>query len=1329
RTVFVFPGQGSQWAGTGAGLLRTSPAFAKAFTAGRQALAPHLHWDLDRLLEAGTGDPRWQRAEFVQPVLFAVMVSLAAVWQEHGVTPDAVVGHSQGEVAAACVSGALSLEDAARVVAVRSRAVRALRGKGGMASIPAPADTLRQEVARRWPGRVWIAAVNGPRTAAVSGDLAAVEEAVEYFTRTLAPGAAKPRLVPIDYASHSPHVEAVREELLASLDGLTLRPGTIPWYSTVHGRWMDDTDTTGDSDGGAGAQYWYRNLRQPVGFGDAISTLTDQGFTTYIEVSPHPTLTPAIHETADTADTPVTVIPTLRRHEDDTHRILTALARAHTHGLPVTWHHHLPTPTPPHPTDLPTYPFQRQRYWLTTPAAAPDVTTAGLDPTGHPLLGAAVALAEGEGCLLTGRLSLATHPWLADHAIAGAALLPGTAFLDLALQAGDRVGCRRVEEVTLHEPLFLPARGAVQVQVWVAAPDEEGHRALTVSARPEDPEDEPGWVRHATGRLGPQAARDTLDALAHPGSGDAAVAWPPPDAVACGAAELDDLYEQYAARGFDYGPVFRSLRRAWRRGEEIYAEVRLPDEAESETGRFVVHPALLDAALHSAALRPAGGLPEGALPFSFSGVSLHAAGASSLRVRLTAADAERGRHALTVDLADGVGRPVASIEALAVRPVSAHELSAASRTTRDESLFHVEWQPVAAAAPSAPPRLVTVGPPSPDAASADGYASLAELAEALKAGEPVPDAVVLHCGGPAVDTADLPGAVREVTARALEAVQAWLAWSEPAPSHLVVVTRGAVATAAADDVTDLAGAAVCGLVRSAQSEHPGRIVLLDVDGAEAAPATVAAALACGEPQTAVRAGVLLAPRLARVPAAGTVPGTRAAGAGGDGGAPGPFDPEGTVLITGGTGALGGALARHLVTAHGVRHLLLAGRRGPDAPGAAGLRAELAGLGAEVTLRACDTGDRAALAGLLAAIPAAHPLTGVVHAAGVLDDATVASLTPRHLGTVLAPKVDAAFHLHELTRQARPAAFVMFSSAAGVLGAPGQGNYAAANAFLDALAHHRRAHGLPAVSLAWGLWEDRGGMTGHLDQGDRARITRSGLSPLSTEDGLALFDAALAGDRPLLVPARLDMRSLRAAQTLAPLFHALVPARAARRERAEAGADAVDLRTRLAALEPAEQRDTLLAAVRTHTAAVLGHGGAGAVRPDAPFRELGFDSLAAVELRNRLHALSGLRLPATLVFDHPTPTALAGHLHTQLSPDTPSGPASAVLAELERLESALSVSALDDDTRGSLAVRLRSLARKVTGATGAEEGGDAGPDLRSATDDEMFELIDKEISRN
>ncbi|WP_344318582.1 type I polyketide synthase, partial [Streptomyces yatensis] len=425
------------------------------------------------------------------------------------------------------------------------------------------------------------------------------------------------------------------------------------------------------------------------------------------------------------------------------------------------------------------------------------------------------------------------------------------------------------------------------------------------------------------------------------------------------------------------------------------------------------------------------------------------------------------------------------------------------------------------------------------------------------------------------------------------------------------------------------------------------------------------ALATGEPELALRAGRALAPRLARasapalasVPASGSVltpgsgsaPGSAQAGETGSATAAPAFDADGTVLITGGTGALGRLLARHLVAEHGVRHLLLTSRRGADADGATELVAELRERGAEVTLAACDAADRDALAATLAAIPAGHPLTAVVHTAGVLDDGTAAALTPEQLERVLRPKVDAAWNLHELTRDLDLSAFVLFSAIAGTLGGAGQANYAAANVFLDALAAHRHAAGLPATSLVWGLWAQSGGITGDLTETDLLRLARSGMGALTDDEGMALFDAARRTGRTLLIPARLDLAALRSAAGSGPvpaLLRGLIRT-TGRRTAAGALAAGSSLAQRLRALSPNERRRTLLDLVRGHVATALGHASADAIEARRAFKELGFDSLTAVELRNRLSAATGLKLPSTIVFDHPNPTVLADHLRAEL----------------------------------------------------------------------------------
>ncbi|MFG2848879.1 type I polyketide synthase, partial [Kitasatospora sp. NPDC048296] len=892
--------------------------------------------------------------------------------------------------------------------------------------------------------------------------------------------------------------------------------------------------------------------------------------------------------------------PTLRRHHG--HHFPHALAHTHTHGLTPT----TPTTHTPNTTHtLPTYPFQHHTYWLTTHQPVIDPAHLGLTATEHPLLATAVTAAEDGTTLFTGMLSRQAQPWLADHAVAGTVLLPGTAFVELSVAAGDHVGSGVLEDLTLEAPLVVPESGTVQLQLQVGVADERGRRTVAVHSRPDD---ESPWTRHATGLLG--------ESTSQPGE---LTAWPPAGATAVSTAEA---YERLAVHGYEYGPVFQGLRALWRRGAELFAEVELPEDTEVDG--FGLHPALLDAALHPAVLEPLAALaaPSGEipLPFAWSGVRLYATGARELRVALTP-DASGG-YALAV--ADGTGAPVASVDSLALRPIAAGALGA-----RQDDLFTVDWQPVL---------LASDAEPLPD---------WAHLSAAL-AGDTVPEVLIHVLPSSPVEADDVPAAARTAVQETLAAVQRWLAEERFAESRLVVVTGRAVSVRDGEDVLDLVHAPVRGLLRTAQTENPGRIVLLDTEqtveepgegagtASEALRRAVAAALAVGrEPELALRDGQAWAPRLIRaVPAtspAATSPDTAASAEA--------FDPDGTVLVTGATGTLGRLLARHLVTAHGARRLLLVSRSGPAAPGAAGLRAELAELGAEATLAACDIADPVGLSGLLATVPASHPLSAVFHTAGVLDDATVTGLTPEQVDAVLLPKLDGAWNLHQLTGQLDQ--FVVFSSVVGVIGGAGQANYAAANVFLDALAAHRRALGRPAVSLAWGLWEQASGMTSAMTDADRARMARTGVVPLPSERGLALLDAALAGGHALAAPTRVDLAALRTLPEVPAVFRALIRTPARRAVAAAAGG--VTWAQRTAAL-PADQRaEAVLDLVRTQVATVLGHATPQSIDAERAFKELGFDSLTAVELRNRLITATGLRLPSTLVFDYPTLSAVTGHL--------------------------------------------------------------------------------------
>ncbi|WP_460747897.1 SDR family NAD(P)-dependent oxidoreductase, partial [Micromonospora schwarzwaldensis] len=1512
KVVFVFPGQGSQWPGMALDLLDSSPVFRDRMRECAAELAGLVDWTPEDVLRGAPDAPPLDRVDVVQPLLFAVMVSLAEVWRSCGVRPDAVIGHSQGEIAAACVAGALTLPDAMRLVVARSRALLALSGRGGMVSVPlSAADTA--ELIAPWGDRLGVAALNGAAVTVVSGDADAVDE----LLATCADRELRARRIAVDYASHCAHVDAVRDDLAAALGTLEARPSRVVFHSTVTGEPIDTTDLD--------AGYWFRNLREPVRLAPVVDALIDTGHRAFVEISPHPVLKVVVQDALDRtpAGTPGVVVGSLRRDEHGPRQLLTALGGLHTAGVPVDWAAVF-AGSGAGRVDLPPYAFQRERFWPEPGAThGGDVTGAGLGAAGHPLLGAAVRLADADEVVLTGRLSLTAQPWLADHAVAGTVLLPGTALVELVVRAGDEVGAARVRELTLVAPLTLPDAGGVRVQVRVGAPDDAGARPVTVHAQPDGVTDD-AWTRHAEGVLEPATAEEpTPDA------------WPP-----AGAAEVDltGWYDTLAGHGLAYGPAFRGLRRAWTVDDTVCAEVALPDGPADRAGRFEVHPALLDAALHAIGLLPgADRTPGPRVPFTFGGVQVHAAGAAALRVRLS-----RAGDTVRLVAADETGVPVVSVDELVLKELGASVVPAAA----DRSVLEVTWSARDVVPAREPMVWATLGGGGLGAA----YPDVAALVAAVAAGAPAPEAVLLPVlPGPTTDgTAggDLPDRVRAVTVAVLAEVQGWLAADVLADSRLVVTTRGAMAARDGDRIADLAGAAVWGLLRSAQSEHPGRIVLADLDRAAdadvlallaAAPAggqvalrdgdvlvprvlrptgdrlvpsterwhvaavepgtidgvalrpTDTLPLAAGEVRVAVRAAgvnfrdVLIAlgmypdvsavmgsegagvvvevgsgvsglavgdrvfglfepgfgpvvvarrDRVARVPAgwsfveAASVPvvfltawyalrdlaGLRAgesvlihSGAGGvgmaaiqiarylgatvyataspgkwgtlrglgvaaeriassrttefeqsfaaaSGGAgvdvvldalagefvdaslrllprggrfvemgktdvrdpdlvaaqhpgvtyrafelngaggerlgqmltelldlfasgaltplpirtwdvrqartalrhlsqarhvgkvvltvPAPVDPDRVTLVTGASGTLAGLVARHLVATGQTRNLLLAARRAPaDDPAYAALVDDLTDAGATVRAVAVDLTEPGRAADLVAGVD----LTAVHHCAGTIADATIASLDADAVDRVMRPKVDAAWALHEATAGHDLSAFVLFSSIAATLGSPGQGNYAAANAFLDALAAHRRANGLPAASLAWGLWATTSTMTAHLDDGEHRRAIRAGSAPLTDAEGLALLDAAQrhGGAHAVLMNVPTSPDPTRVPELLRDLIR---PAR--RRAAARTGGD-LSLAERLATLSPTARHNQLLDLVAGSVAAVLGHRSADGVDPQRPFKELGFDSLTSVELRNRLAAATGLRLPATVAFDHPTPVVLAEHLDREI----------------------------------------------------------------------------------
>ncbi|MEV5881023.1 acyltransferase domain-containing protein, partial [Streptomyces sp. NPDC052101] len=701
---------------------------------------------------------------------------------------------------------------------------------------------------------VWVAVVNGPGATVVAGDI----DALAGVVADAEVAGVRTRTIPVDYASHTPHVEQVRDRLLELAAVIVPRSGDVPMYSTVTGVEVDGA--------GLDAEYWYRNLREPVRFAQTVTALAGQGSGVFVEVSPHPVLAGAVGEVAEAAGADLVSVGTLRRDQGGLGRVVMSLAELWVRGVEVDW---TAVVGGGGRVDLPTYAFQRERFWLSGSAGVGDVGGAGLSLVGHPLLAAGVSLADGGGLVFTGRLSLAAQPWLADHTVSGRVLVPGAGLLELVLRAGEFVECDVVGELVLRSPLVITdAESAVDVQVAVGDADERGQRPVRVFSRMAPDGWDAEWTCHAEGTV-------------VPGTGIVPVPerpeqWPPAGAAAVDVAEIHE-------------PMVRAV---WRRGEEVFAEVELPESAAADAERFGVHPALIDAALRG----PLVGSfedddTEPRLPFSFTGVRVHATGATAARVKVTRA----GDDAISLVMADSTGQPVLTVDGLECRSAAPDAGSAA--TVNRDSLFEVEW---------------AVMPVE----SADGAGLLG-------------DVLVLRAS---VGEGDVPVAVRAVVGEVLGGIQRWLAGGEVSAERLVVVTRGG-ASVVPGDVVDVVQASVRGLVRSACSENPGRIVQVDLDGSDASEgaldAVVAAGFAAGEPEVAVRAGTASVPRLRRVTEQSQPLGA----------------VDGTVLVTGGTGTIGRAVARHLVTEYGVSNLVLVSRRGVEAPGAVELVAELGELGA------------------------------------------------------------------------------------------------------------------------------------------------------------------------------------------------------------------------------------------------------------------------------------------------------------------------------------------------------------------------------------------------
>ena len=1191
KVAFVFPGQGAQWAGMARDLLETDQVFAEELDRCDAALRPFTEWSVAAVLRGDADAPSPDRVDVVQPLLFAVMVSLAAVWRARGVRPDAVVGHSQGEVAAACVAGALSLNDAAAVVALRSQALTALSGTGAMAVVALPHAEVQARLDTAG-GRVSVAAMNSGRATVISGEVEPLRALLDDLEREQV----FVRRLDVDYASHSAQVEPARDTILDELDGVTASPAsTVDWYSTVTGEPVTEE---------LAADYWYRNLRAPVRFAPTVERMTDDGYRHFVELSPHPSLVTALHTIGEDRGHEVVAVGSLRRDEDGSACLDRMAAQLHVHGRAVDWRRLVAGAAP---EELPTYAWETPRHWIDPGTAAG--TPGLLDRAAHPLLGIQLRSADETRWTFRNEWSADTAEWLPDHTVFGRTVVSGTTLMELCRAALAVAGPDAPGDVTdllLVAPLVLPPSGTVEVSVELttAGPVPE----VTVHSRPRG-QGPAGWTLHATA-----SAAESTPVTGHP------PVWPEvPEPM-----WSPQTYERMAGFGLGYGPAFQGVREAVATGGgELLARLSLPPATRDPADPYPVHPALLDAALHVAAAFGEDVSSEGRafLPAAVDRVALSHRGADDVTASVRRTGGSGDDLTLDVTLWDADGLPAGRLEGVRLRAVRPADLTA--HAVNGRHLYEVAWT----AAPEPPAET-----PSGDW-TVVGDRSDPEVAAALRGVETAGttlretggDVLVRFWPRPA-ESDEVGSAAQELARTALAELRA-LVTADDAPARTVWVTRGAVAAGEGDAVPGLAQSVLWGLARSARAEHPDLgLTLLDLDGTDPAGALAAAVADGDEPELALRAGALLVPRLVRARA---VEADHA-----------PAATDGTVLITGGLGAVGRHIAR-LLAERGAGRLLLTSRQGADDPRAAEITAELTALGAEAEVAACDVADGAALADVLSRIDDRLPLRGVVHCAGVLDDGVVTELTPERLARVMRPKVEGAAHLHRLTSGVPLDLFLLVSSAAGVVGNAGQANYAAANVFLDQLAHHRQASGLAGVSVSFGVWAGEGLAAEHADL---AGMTRLGYRALTPEQGRDLVELSLRRNTPHLVAWALDLPRLRdttaaASGATTALWRSLLPA-------PRTGPDSAGgLAERLAGLSEPERAERVLALVGEEATRALGLRSAQSLRPDQPLRELGMDSVTAVELRNRLGARLGVRLPATLLFDHPTPARLAGYLLT------------------------------------------------------------------------------------
>jgi acyl transferase domain-containing protein/acyl carrier protein len=1231
KIAFVCTGMGPQWWKMCRGLLDVFPVFTESIMRTSRELSRHADWSLIGELRRDESCSRMGETEFAQPANFAIQVALAEQLAHFGITPDAVIGHSAGEVAAHHLAGLLSFEQAVEVIHHRSRLQQRTSGHGRMLAVGLDADTLMRTLDEKmideFGRRVSIAAINSPSAVTIAGD----GDVLEDIARQLDETQVFNRYLAVKVPYHTHYMDAIKDELYGALSGLSSRSARLPLYSTVTGELLTGYD--------AGAAYWWQNTRATVLFEPALRRMLDDDHTHFIELGPHPVLAASILEIAGTQRISVTAAQ--RREDDDVRTLLNCLGVLHNNGHDIAWDRLYPRGDA-QLLKIPGYPWQTRRYWHDNH----EIDEALFYRPVHPLLGQPV---RGVHPTWEAEISTATHEFLADHRVQGSVVVPGAVYVEMALAAGRETygSDHSVDNLVLHRAVILDDTCDPIIRTTLNKDDGTLEFASFTATSDGDLK----WAITATAELG------TLPAVP-PDSGDP---------VAGPHTEMDgeQFYRRTSDLGFDYGKAFRAVSGVTAGHDWAIAELTMPAEIADQTGEYRFHPALIDGAFQTLFGAPFSGQEENEdpyLPTRIRHCAVYGSPTPDMRVQVSVVSATRDAVECDISITDHQGGVLAVFDGFTVQSLTSSSRMSVEHI--DKGLYELQWSEVDDTATDSVPVsdsqsanwLVLADRSGVGEALADEMRSRGHLVDTVRYCTDGTDwsaligdrdlAGVIDCW-PLDMSADAGDSEEVGPFTVLRLVKA-LAEVHTGTPRLFLVTANSQPTPGAT-LTGVEQASIWGLGRvighQEFSEYWGGLIDIDAADGHAETATrIGDHLLAGgnEDQIAIRGDKTFVPRLGLCKEL-TYP------------FPTKLSADATYVVTGGAGALGRVVATYLAE-RGARHITLLGRTplpprarwaeltdgDPHFETVTALRL-IERLGAHIETASVDVTSADDVTGWLAGhlSRGGRPVRGVVHAAGSVSDQLLINMREEDYAKVTAPKITGTKVLHHAFAGQNLDFFVMFGSAGSTIAAPGQGNYAAANAFLDAFSYHRRGQGLPALTIGWGPWS-----VGMVEELKLEKVyAQRGIELITPAVGARILDRLIKQTVPSVVAITVDWNRARQAGMGGPLpamFGELESVDGAGTQDAM-GSSILDL----LAATPETGRATLISERVQRVVADVFDCSPADIDPGAMLDDIGLDSMMAMEFRVRINATFSIDVPVLEILRGVSVNSLSERILTEL----------------------------------------------------------------------------------